>query len=227
MPLQTEVGMDHTRHIAIFDAAPLSISLVGAGGIGAMTALMLAKMGVGDLVIYDGDVISPENLPTQLHRLETEGEPKVDALAKTLALFSDDTRVYPVDGDVVINGEPLGGKIVISGVDSIAARKVIWDRVRAGHAAWYLDARMSAEEFHLYAVDLNDPLKVAKYEKMISAEDDSRIAEIACTQKATFYCAAMASGHIGSAVRKIATAHKPAYYVVHNIFHDKLMVLER
>lgn len=216
--------MDHTRHMNIFDASRLSVTLIGAGGIGAITALTLAKMGIAHLTVYDGDTISPENMSTQLHRVGTEDEPKVEALQKTLGLFSDDTLVYPNYGRINRDDE-LHGQIVISAVDSIQARKDIWAAVKAGKVGWYIDARMSAEEFQMHVVDMSLSAKVAKYDEMILDEDDSKVPDVACTEKATFYCAAIAAGQLGSAVRKILTGIRPADYLIHNILNDKLFHL--
>jgi molybdopterin/thiamine biosynthesis adenylyltransferase len=218
--------MDHTRHSGIFNCDHLAVTLVGAGGIGAMTALGLTKMGVGHLVIYDGDIVAPENMATQLHRLGTEDEWKVEALEKTLRLFSDDTCVYPTPARVTSN-MTLGGTIVISAVDSIAARQDIWEAASRGSCYWYIDARMSAEELQRYCVNMNDPKQVEKYDRMIKAETDKGIPDEPCTSKATFYTALTAAGEMGLIVRELATGINPPYYVVHNILHRKLLTLER
>jgi molybdopterin/thiamine biosynthesis adenylyltransferase len=215
--------MDHTRHIGIFNASSLNVTLVGAGGIGAITALTLAKMGVGNLTVYDGDVVSPENMPTQLHRLGTEDELKVEALQKTLALFGDDTKVFPV-AERIDGSEPLNGQVIISAVDSITARQHIWKAVQMGFNSWYFDARMAAEEFHLYCVNTRGG-RGLWYDAMISAEDDSRIADISCTEKATFHCAAAAAGIIGLNVRKILTGLTPKRYTVFNMVADNYLAL--
>ncbi len=215
--------MNHIRHSGIFSASGLNVTLVGAGGIGAITALTLAKMGVNSLTIYDGDIVSPENMPTQLHRLGTEGESKVEALAKTLALFSDDTTVFPIDGDIVLEGEPLSGQVIISAVDSITARKVIWNRVRAGYNSWYFDARMAAEEFHLYAVDTRKNWQW--YDAIISGESEDGVPDLPCTAKATFFCANVAAGIIGLNIRKILTGLTPKRYTVFNMVADNYLAL--
>lgn len=211
--------MDHTRHIGIFNAAHLSITIIGAGGIGAITAHALAKMGVGFMTLIDSDTVSEVNLPTQFHALESLGQPKVLALKDEILRYSDDTQINAVVGRV----EPdtsLYGSIVIAAVDSIASRKAIWQSVCKSRVEWFLDARMAAEEFHLYAVDMSAGWDW--YGRIISREDDSRIEELPCTEKATFYCGAAAAGHIGSTVRKIATGIIPARYLVHNMLHDNL-----
>jgi len=84
---------------------------------------------------------------------------------------------------------------------------------------------MSAEEFQMHCVNMNDPAQVQKYDSMIEAEDDSRIPTLPCTAKATFYTALGAAKNICGAVRKIATGLHPAAFLVENMLHDKLFHL--
>jgi molybdopterin/thiamine biosynthesis adenylyltransferase len=217
--------MNHDRHIGIFNASNLSVSLIGAGGIGAMTALMLAKMGVEVIAVYDDDIVSPENLATQLHRLDTIGQPKVTALQQTLAAFSDDTLVLPCQDRVTAN-KTLYGKVVISAVDSIQARKDIWAAVNNGSVGWYIDARMSAEEFQMYTIDMENQERVAKYDEMIASEDDSRIPDAPCTSKATFFCAALSSAIIGRTVRKIVCGIVPPRFYLQNLITDVVISIK-
>lgn len=184
-----------------------------------MTALTLAKMGVSDLIIYDGDIVSPENLPTQFHRLQDLDRNKVDSLAETIRLFSDDTEVFPCVGRVTPEMS-LYGTVVISAVDSIQARKDIWEAVKNGACQWYLDARMAAEELHLYSVNMDHP---EWYEEMISEEDDSQVVDLPCTSKATIFCAALGAAILGRTVRKIITGITPPRYYVQNLVTDFLL----
>lgn len=215
--------MNHLRHSGIFNASDTNVTLIGAGGIGAITALTLAKMGVGFLAVYDDDTVSEENLATQLHKLHDLGMSKVHALKNTLHLFADDVDFFP-SHERITEGEELFGQIVISAVDSIAARKTIWQAVNAGRVQWYIDARMAAEEAHIFAVDMANGQDWAWYNARIEVEDDSQIAPIPCTAKSTFFCGALIAGLLGSTVRKIITGIKPARYLVMNLVTDTFLV---
>lgn len=215
--------MDHLRHSDLFDVSDLSISLVGCGGIGAASALVLSKMGVDGLVLYDGDTVDEVNLPTQFHRLSDLGRSKADAVADLVAEFSDDTIVeaWPKR----ITGEDaLHDRIVISAVDSIQARKDIWQAVKNGRVRWYLDARMAAEEFHLFRVDMKGD--ISWYDAMLAGEDDAHVPDLACTAKATIYCAAIAAGQIGMAVKAIATGEEFPRILIHNIRRTVLTAIQ-
>src|SRR5512146_2981180 len=131
--------MDHTRHSAIFDASRLSVTVIGAGGIGAATCLALAKMGVPFFSIIDDDIVSDVNMPTQLHRLADLGRPKPFAVADMIREYSDDLINVEVSTSRVVGEEPLTDQIIISCVDSIQARQDIWRAVKAGRNQLYLE----------------------------------------------------------------------------------------
>ena len=131
--------MNNSRHSGIFTIpSTASIDIIGAGGLGATTALTLAKMGYRYMNIYDGDVVSEENTGTQLHKPSDIGKQKVMALAGTLMEFSDEIYISPfyerVDED-----SKLYSPIIISAVDSINARKQIWEAVLASDNDFYIE----------------------------------------------------------------------------------------
>lgn len=61
------------------------VAVVGLGGVGAMAAEMLARAGVGHLVLVDVDVVSQTNINRQLPALHsTVGRLKADVVAERL-----------------------------------------------------------------------------------------------------------------------------------------------
>jgi tRNA A37 threonylcarbamoyladenosine dehydratase len=61
------------------------VLVVGIGGVGAYTAEMLARAGIGTLTIVDGDTVKPSNRNRQLIALQTtEGQFKTEIMAKRL-----------------------------------------------------------------------------------------------------------------------------------------------
>ena len=54
--------------------------VIGAGGLGSVTATQLVALGIGSLRLIDGDVVELSNLQRQLlYREKNIGEPKVEA----------------------------------------------------------------------------------------------------------------------------------------------------
>jgi len=64
------------------------IVIVGAGAVGSFTALMLSKMGFGNLHVYDFDTIETENMNCQFYRIEDINKPKADAIKDLIMSFS-------------------------------------------------------------------------------------------------------------------------------------------
>lgn len=213
--------MDHTRHIDLYDVHNASVSLVGAGGIGATTGIALAKMGIAEIYVYDMDLVGTENLATQLHKLSDVGSPKVSALTKVILEYADYIFPYAINERVTQDTVFLT-KYVISAVDNIQTRKDIWKSVTGPmslnvRTRYFIDARMSAEEFHLYVVDLHSADQRRRYAEMIDQESDENVPDVPCTMKATIYTAFMAAGHICNAVKKLEMDEKHPFSVIHNI----------
>lgn len=218
--------MDHTRHIGIFNARDWPVTLIGAGGIGAIAAIVLAKMGIPVLNIYDDDTVDPENVATQFYGPSDIGQDKTWSLTKLIHNFSDETEVYPNYlrvGQTGVEPEYLKNPIIISAVDSITARQVIWNNVLETKWKWYLDARMGAEIFQLYAVK-SDTTRMDNYNASLMDLNEADVPDEPCTSKATIYTAAIAAGHIGATVRKIVTGMNVPFLISHDIINNNILV---
>lgn len=217
--------MNHTRHSAIFDASELSVTLIGAGGIGSMAALVLGKMGVKSITIFDGDVVESVNVATQLHTLDNIGYTKVRAVGEVTRRFSD-TVVYGIEMPITAaNSSIITNPVIISGVDSIQSRKDIWAAVKVAAPVWYLDASMGAENFSLKCINFLDDAQVASYHKWITNVREGDIPDLPCTSRATFFTAAIAAGHIGAAIRHIVTDGELPFLIKHDIESESLITI--
>jgi len=75
--------------------------LIGAGGLGGTIALLLARMGLGSLVIADGDSFSEDNLNRQALSLESNvGSKKVRVAQAEMAKINAATEVEVFEGFV-------------------------------------------------------------------------------------------------------------------------------
>jgi molybdopterin/thiamine biosynthesis adenylyltransferase/rhodanese-related sulfurtransferase len=87
--LLPEVGVD--GQLKLLNARVL---LLGAGGLGAPTALYLAAAGIGTLGLVDDDVVDASNLQRQvIHNTERIGEPKTASARKTIEALNPDVEV--------------------------------------------------------------------------------------------------------------------------------------
>ncbi|OFY82736.1 MAG: hypothetical protein A3F72_19895 [Bacteroidetes bacterium RIFCSPLOWO2_12_FULL_35_15] len=76
------------------DLSKLKISIVGAGATGSVTALLLTRLGVGELCLIDKDTIEESNL-NRLHgaKLKDVGKYKVDVLKKYIKEIGLGTKI--------------------------------------------------------------------------------------------------------------------------------------
>jgi molybdopterin/thiamine biosynthesis adenylyltransferase/rhodanese-related sulfurtransferase len=113
------------------------VLLLGAGGLGAPTALYLAAAGVGTLGIVDDDEVDLSNLQRQvIHTTDRIGTPKVDSAEQTIAALNPDVEVvkYPVRLDASNILEIIDGyDVIVDGVDNFPTRYLLNDAtVRLG-----------------------------------------------------------------------------------------------
>ncbi len=187
--------------------------LIGCGGIGSFAALALGKLGCTRLHLYDDDRVEEHNIPNQLFRMSDIGRPKAEALAEIVELF---TGMRPHTAVRRVEVERLQG-IVVSGVDSMAARKTIWRRsirYRAG-IPLYLDGRLGAEICRIYAVRPTDPEDVRTYEQ--SLYDDGQAAPLPCTAGAIIYTGFAVASLLADEVKKFATGESVAREILYDL----------
>jgi molybdopterin/thiamine biosynthesis adenylyltransferase len=116
-----------------FDLAALqqaTIVLVGAGGIGSPVATMLARKGVGHLILIDHDVVELSNCTRQAYGPRDLGEYKVHALARSIAsmgLFPTRIDAHPFTfQECLERGLSFdNAALIVAGVDNNPSRKAV------------------------------------------------------------------------------------------------------
>lgn len=193
-----------TRQLDIIPISCLGerITIIGAGAVGSFVALSLAKMGFSSITVFDDDTIEVENMNCQFYRHSDIGKPKVVALAE---LVNDFTGVKIE----AINKRYEGGSfpgIVVSAVDSMAVRKLIWDNhaMKAIATKAVIDPRMGAESALLYVMNPMSDRDIESYSKVLYTDENA--VQERCTAKATMYCALMLSGLVAKAVKDLANS---------------------
>jgi len=69
------------------------VGIAGVGGLGSAVAVALARIGVGELVLADFDVVEPSNLNRQQYFVDQIGKPKVDAMEENLRRINPYVKV--------------------------------------------------------------------------------------------------------------------------------------
>ena len=209
------MGMDFWRQMDIvtpIDFERYPVTIIGAGGIGSPTTLVLTKMGVEKITIYDNDVIEKHNLPNQMYRISDIDKSKVDATKDICNDFSGVT-INSLKEEFV--SQQIYG-IVISGVDSMKSRELIWKRMKYNPSVnIYIDARMGAELCKIHTVKTCDPGDIKWYEATLFP--DSKASEEVCTAKSVIYNTFIIAGLIASQVKKFARAQPFAREIIFDI----------
>lgn len=209
--------MSHLHLMRQLDIIPLEIlsspvTIIGAGAIGSFTGLALAKMGFSDIEVIDFDFVETENLNCQFYPMGAVKMPKVVALEQLVQSFTG-TQIKTQATTFNCSHKPRAG-IVICAVDSMQARKTIWEKHKDNRdTKWFIDPRMGAEYAQLYAMNPNDPRDQTSYEKTLYSDENS--VQERCTAKATIYTALLLSGLVCKAVKDCLTKSKNYPRVVH------------
>ena len=124
--LLPEVGVD--GQIKLLNAKVL---LLGAGGLGAPTALYLAAAGVGTIGLVDDDVVDASNLQRQvIHNTERIGMPKTASARIFIEQLNPDVKVVEHNGRLDatnILGVIGDYDIVVDGADNFPTRYLLND----------------------------------------------------------------------------------------------------
>jgi molybdopterin/thiamine biosynthesis adenylyltransferase/rhodanese-related sulfurtransferase len=124
--LLPEVGVD--GQIKLLNAKVL---LIGAGGLGAPTALYLAAAGIGTIGLLDDDVVDASNLQRQvIHNTERIGEAKTSSARKTIEALNPDVNV--VEHNLRMNADNIielisDYDVIVDGADNFPTRYLLND----------------------------------------------------------------------------------------------------
>jgi sulfur-carrier protein adenylyltransferase/sulfurtransferase len=143
--LTAEQRMRYSRHTLLEEVGVegqlkllnSKVLLLGAGGLGAPSALYLAAAGVGTLGIVDDDVVDESNLQRQvIHNTERVGMPKSESAKRTIEALNPDVRVieHPTHLDASNILEILQPyDVIVDGADNFPTRYLLNDAsVRLG-----------------------------------------------------------------------------------------------
>lgn len=122
--------------------------IVGCGALGCASSDLLARAGVGRLILIDRDLVEPTNLQRQTLYAEADLDwPKAEAAARRLRAVNSDIAVDPRVCDLSHASvrevapellEPVGPTVIIDGTDNTPTRYLLNDlAVHAGLAYAY------------------------------------------------------------------------------------------
>jgi hypothetical protein len=197
------------------------ITLIGAGAIGSAVGLMLSKLGVSDVMIYDHDTIENHNLPNQLYSRELLGSNKATALELVMRENSpimDDTLRFSNRPEKWENTEEQAepsavSSVYIVAVDDMATRRAIYQALKTKFSVQLMvDTRMSAENMRIYAGRPADPDFQEFYERTLYTDEEAD--DLPCTARSVIYNVFVIAGLVGSVLKKHWKKQKPPKEII-------------
>jgi len=107
------------------------VLLLGAGGLGAPTALYLAAAGIGTIGLVDDDVVDASNLQRQvIHNTERIGVPKTESARIAIEALNPDVKV--IEHRIRLDAENILGiledyDVIVDGADNFPTRYLLND----------------------------------------------------------------------------------------------------
>ncbi len=207
---EREAGLTRQLEIIPMKALEMPVTIIGGGAIGSFVALNLVKMGMDNVTVYDDDEVSIENMNCQFLPIGDVGRMKTDSLRDSILNFTG-VRINAMPERFTGSPEQvlkLRG-IVISSVDSMEVRKLIWETVKENfRVQWLIDPRMSAEYAVSFVMNPNDSRDIESYEKTFFLDKDS--VQERCTMKSTIFTATMIAGYVAKHVKDLVTNNEYA-----------------
>lgn len=105
-----------------------SAVVIGLGCVGELEAVMLARIGIGNIVIIDYDMLSISNLNRNPYSfIEDIDKPKVDNIFRIIKRIDPSINVIPVNKKISFGDENIiaQGDVILQAVDSMKDRIIV------------------------------------------------------------------------------------------------------
>lgn len=185
----------------------IDVILAGVGGIGSWTALLLSRLGIRKLVLYDDDVVDTTNIAGQLYSVSNVGLHKTTAIGNMISSYSQFYNVHTMSQKFTTSSYP--GKVMICGFDNMEARKIffnVWYNNLKSYASLpgfnskeylLIDGRLSAEELQVFCLRGDDIYSIEKYAKEYLFKDEEAEPTV-CSYKQTSFMSNMIASIINN-----------------------------
>jgi molybdopterin/thiamine biosynthesis adenylyltransferase len=224
-PILTTVGTSekvvrtYDRQIDIFNPSDprmqVPIVLIGAGTIGSWTALLLTKLGIKDIAVFDDDKVEVQNIANQLYGVNFINVPKVIALEKCTSALSGIGLECIHSKFPVIPSNLTRSVIIIVTVDSMKSRSAIfeWLQKNQMNVKLFIDARTGGEVGRVFAFEPMQPSSMDAYSHTLHSdtpdaemnEEVRRSSEVKCTARSIVDVSVTVAARITNTVRKYLT----------------------
>lgn len=177
------------------------VVLAGLGGIGSWCALLLSRLDIKNLTMYDNDLVDSVNLAGQFYRKNQIKAHKAHAISTAIKEYSSYYSCNVYARKFEINSS--ASKIMICGFDNMAARKIFYRRWSTylnqhpseANKCLFIDGRLSADTFQVLCIKGDDEYNMKRYEENYLF-NDSEADETICSFKQTSFMANMIASYM-------------------------------
>ena len=182
-----------TRQLDIINQDELNfpIHIIGCGGIGSWTALLLAKIGCPDISVYDNDIVEEHNTASQFFKETDKGKYKRNALQSNV-LNQTGIKIKPKEN---LDEENITEGLIIIAIDSMQER-IRLANIYKNKNIYIIDGRMGGLQLEIYCCNASTYVATLINPNEISHES--------CTAKAICFNCAIIGGLITNFVRQYA-----------------------
>ncbi len=117
-----------------------NVAIIGLGALGSMAAELLARAGIGTLIIIDRDVVEESNLQRQVIYAEADiGKPKAEAAFHQLKAINSTIKITPIITDINHNNIEKILKnvdVILDCTDNLYTRFLINDFAKKQRKPW-------------------------------------------------------------------------------------------
>lgn len=173
------------------------VTIAGLGGIGSYLALLIGRLKVGTITLWDDDKVDATNLSGQLYSKNDINTYKVYCASKMIRDYADYYRQYARNEKFTVASTST--PIMICGFDNMEARRDFygaWKRYTNSRLpenkpkCLFIDGRLAAEEFQVFCIKGDDDFLKKKYEEEWLFSDEEAESTV-CSYKQTSFCANM------------------------------------
>ncbi|HPW55358.1 MAG: ThiF family adenylyltransferase [Thermoanaerobaculaceae bacterium] len=215
------IGVDGQARIAA-----ARVLMVGCGGLGTVSASLLARAGAGFLRIVDRDVVELSNLQRQALFSEADvrlARPKAVAAAERLADVNHEVAVEPIVADITpanIRALTADVDLVVDGFDSFEGRYLLNDACVERGLPWVYGACVAASGMAMLVVPGQTPCLRCLYPQRPEPGAAPTCDAVGVLGSATHLTAAL---QVGMALRWLVTreAPRPAVMMVADVWNGR------
>ena len=207
----------------------ISVTLLGAGGISTWVGILLGKLGIFQIHIYDPDRYERVNMAGQFCFRDDLNKLKVDALGSIIRntgscrFIGTYSRKWRSDRDGI-------HKVTIVGVDNMLTRKEAFKAWQEHYGdledALFIDGRLAAEMYQLYTIKGRDLVAQERY--LAEWFSDEEADELVCSFKQTAFMGAALGAKIIEHLVNFYTPQDAAprlvpFYIEHTPYKDTIV----